>query len=66
MSNDYVAQELLKLRDVAHGEALCPRCGSETVKFKPRGAFVAFCMRDLAFLLPHEFSPEALARLCAQ
>jgi hypothetical protein len=42
---------------------LCPRCGQHTVTYERKGCFVAFCMRDFAFLLPQEFSESDLRRL---
>ena len=40
----------------------CPRCG-EPIRYQQTGAFVGFCVRCLAFLLPQEFTPEQLAHL---
>lgn len=41
----------------------CPRHPGEIVDYRPKGAFISFCMRDLAFLHPSEFTPEDLKRL---
>jgi hypothetical protein len=42
----------------------CPRC-QEPVRYSPSGAFVSFCVRCVAFLLPQEFTPEDLKTLTA-
>lgn len=43
----------------------CPRCNTP-VPFAPTGAYISFCIRCLAFLLPSEFTPENLDALKKQ
>lgn len=44
----------------------CPRCGNHEAIYHQAGSFVSFCEDRLAFLRPHEFSPEDLAELKEQ
>lgn len=54
------------MTDQQAGGVLCPRCGEHFVRLEPRGAFISFCRKQIAFLLPREFTPEDLARLRTQ
>lgn len=42
---------------------LCPRCRDHSVRYQRRGGYVSFCIRQLAFLLPNEFTAVELSIL---